>query len=578
MARTTPVNSGYNIINGTATGSNKAYVDCWLEWKILNQSVSANTSTVRVLLYAACTRSSTTAWTVAEKYGYVGYDGGNKQYRSTTYNFANYAVNCFGDYTYTISHDSDGTKTVTLEGAWSTSHSTYISGGSVSGSVALTTIDRESTIKASDADIGADSTITVIRRNKGFTHSIAYTFGNLNGYLNSDGDPVDAEIKFTAESLLFSLPESFYDQIPDSQYGIVTLTCKTYSGSTQIGSDQTCTFKAKTYEAECAPEVTGTAVDVNPETLALTGDENYLVRYMSEVHCTITAEAKNGATISQRKIADTVVKGSTLTIYEPQSANIHFEATDSRGYSEEDVVPMHLIPYVMLSISKADIKRTDPTSGNARLELAGKCYSGSFGAVNNVVSAVYCIGGEENEIELTINGSDYSASVDIHDLDYQQSHTIEIVVSDLLTSDEKFVVVGKGIPVFDWGEADFQFHVPVTGDFLGSFRGDLYGTLQGVTIRTVYVSDSTQLRIQTKYQQFQESTTGRQSIFLFGSDNGAPVHGLITVWGNGNDPGWSGTDGISVSLGVDGQVTVNLPLLAWDTFTLLSAEPFTIVL
>ena len=149
MARTTPVNSGYTIINGTTTGSNGAYVDTWIEYKVLAQSVQNNTSTVRVVLYSQSTVSSSTRWDVAENFGYVGYNNGNRQYLSTTYDFSNNRVNKFGDYTFTIGHDSNGSKTITMQGAWNTSHSSYISGGSVSALVTLPVIPRYATVNQS---------------------------------------------------------------------------------------------------------------------------------------------------------------------------------------------------------------------------------------------------------------------------------------------------------------------------------------------------------------------------------------------------------------------------------------------
>ena len=146
MARTTPVNSGYTIINGSTTGTNGSKVDTWIEYKVLAQSAQNNTSTIRVVLYSQSTVSSSTKWEIAENFGYVGYNNANKQYLSTTYDFSDNKINKFGDYTFTISHNADGTKTITLQGAWSTSHSTYISGGSVSASVALPAIPRYATV------------------------------------------------------------------------------------------------------------------------------------------------------------------------------------------------------------------------------------------------------------------------------------------------------------------------------------------------------------------------------------------------------------------------------------------------
>lgn len=177
MARTTPVNSGYTIINGTAEGTNQAYVDCWLEYMVISQSVIDNTSTVRVLLYAVCNKSSTTRWSPAEEFGYVGYDGGNQQYRNTTYDFSGNQINCFGDYTFTIDHNDDGTRAVVLEGSWST-HSTYISGGSASGEVALPTIARASTITGvEDVILGNKCSVKWMPKAVGFRYRLEFTIG-----------------------------------------------------------------------------------------------------------------------------------------------------------------------------------------------------------------------------------------------------------------------------------------------------------------------------------------------------------------------------------------------------------------
>lgn len=561
MARTTPVNTGYNIIHGTATGSDQAYVDCWLEWKILRQSISANTSTVRVVLYSACTKSSTTQWNVPEKYGYVGYDGANRHYRSTTYNFANHQVNCFGDHTFTVSHDSDGSKAITLEGAWRTAHATDISGGRAAGVVELPHIGRESTIRATDANIGSESTVTVIRQNKSFTHSIAYRFGKLSGYLDAVGNPVSAETKITEETLSFTLPEAFYHQIPNSHRGVVELTCRTYYGSTRIGQDHTCLFLAKADPQDCAPVVTGTAADCNPVTLALTGDETCLVRYMSRVRCEITVQPKNGAQITRKTVAGAQVTEDTHIIEQPQSGTVEFAAVDSRGYTTVLPVQLQLIPYVPLSVSKAELKRTAPAGDEARLVLAGKCFAGSFGeTVNSITAQFSADGGAYQPIELTVDGENYSAAVELEGLDHQRSHKIQLVVSDLLGSVSKTLTLSKGVPVFDWGETDFQFHVPVTGNFRGAF--------DGMYIRTVRLSDANTLTVQ------RGTASTRQSVFLFGSANAVPVFGVAVLHADGTGI-WSGTEGVSV-IGTGSGFGITFPAAAYDWFTLVSAEPFSI--
>jgi hypothetical protein len=146
MARTTPVNQGYLIINGTTTGAQGSVVDTWIEYKILSQSSTDNTSLLHVLLYSQSRSNSSVKWEYPERFGYVGYDDLNREYYITNYDFSNSRINCFADHVYTVQHDSDGRKTIVLQGAWSTSHSDEISGGSASGTVYFPQIQRPASV------------------------------------------------------------------------------------------------------------------------------------------------------------------------------------------------------------------------------------------------------------------------------------------------------------------------------------------------------------------------------------------------------------------------------------------------
>jgi hypothetical protein len=144
MTITKPVNSGYSVILGSTTGSNGSKVDTWLEYKVLSQSIELNQSTVRVILYSQATFDSSTAHTVTRQFGYVKIDSNQQDYTMTGgYDFDNYKLNKFADYTFTVSHNSNGTKTVAMSGAWSDSGwSSFINGGSASASVTLPTIPQ----------------------------------------------------------------------------------------------------------------------------------------------------------------------------------------------------------------------------------------------------------------------------------------------------------------------------------------------------------------------------------------------------------------------------------------------------
>ena len=374
-------------------------------------------------------------------------------------------------YDMTVVHDSDGTfldKSVSCGVLIDTTFSSsgYIGTVTADGTMTLATIPRASTIGATDANIGAVSMIAVNRKSASFTHSIQFGFGDLTGYVTESGGVSSTEVMFSATSIPWTIPTSFYTQIPSAKAGRGGLTIRTYSGTAQIGSGQSCTFVATAAEANCKPTVSGTVVDSNDVTKALTGDERKLVQYCSTALCTITATAKNSATISSKSIAGSAVSGNTRSIPNVESSDVALSATDSRGYSSSATVKATMIPYVKLT-NNATGTRTDPTSGNAALNLKGNYYNGSFGAVNNTLEVKYRIGsGGYISVTPTISGNTYSASIPLTGLDYTQAYDYEVVVSDKLATVSKPVTIGKGVPVFDWGESDMNINVPLTVPFI----------------------------------------------------------------------------------------------------------------
>lgn len=363
--------------------------------------------------------------------------------------------------TVRVYHQDDGTLTVTISATGSISGSTLTS-TTIAQSVTLDTIARASLISAADANIGSRTTVVVTRRSGSFTHTVAYQFGALTGYLDAAGEPVEQPVRLSDTVLNFRLPESFYAQIPDAPSGVCTLTCTTYAGDDVIGQSQRATFTATASPALCAPTVTGSVHDGNPVTAALTGDDTHLVRYASTAHCQITASARNGASIVSRRIGGVAVEGDTLDIAQPAFDALRFEATDSRGYTTAISVPVTLIPYVQLT-NNATVQRTDPTSGNVLLTLQGSCWNGDFGATENPLSVEYAVEGETSwQDQLTITPEHtYLHTVSLSGLDYTRSYRLTVTVFDGVTSQTTTLTVQKGIPVFDWGENDFRFNVPV---------------------------------------------------------------------------------------------------------------------
>lgn len=470
----------------------------------------------------------------------------------------------------TVAHNADGSFSLSVKGTTSAISNSYAPPAlTVSGTVTLTAIPRASTVAATDANIGAKSTVVISRKSDNFTHSVAYKFGTLTGFITAAGGTASEETKFSATTVNFTIPDSFYAQIPNAASGTCTLTVKTYSGTAQVGDAKTDTFTVTAAKTLCAPTVSGTVEDTNEATLLLTGDKSKLVRYQSTALCTITAAAKNSASIVQKKIGGTVVTGSTRTIEKVELESIVFYAKDSRGYTAQTVPDTYtVIPYVDLT-ANVTAKRTDPTSGNAQLSVSGKWFNGSFGAVDNGLTVSCSVnGGDPVTLEPVAEGNTYTAAAELTGLDYLSAHTIQVTVTDAVQTVTKTVTVNKGIPVFDWGESDFQFHVPVKGTSFNSMR-----------MKRLYVSGTASFYIKTKFDEWVTSDSGqynynRQAIFMFGMDNWNPVYGIITV-ANGGRLLWTGnSEDVTLSKEDGGYVKVTFAATCFDYLAFLSAEDF----
>lgn len=469
--------------------------------------------------------------------------------------------------TLDIPHNNDGSKSLACSASFATG--TGVGTVTASATKKLTQIPRESTIGATDANIGATAVISLSRKNAAYTHSIAYSFGDLKGYLaDASGVLSDTEVKMSATSLSFPIPESFYAQIPDAISGICKLTVKTYSGNTQIGAEKSCTFTVTAPAASCCPEVSGTVEDINEATVALTGNGEKLVRGMSTAQCTIAAQAKNGASLKSKSISGMPAEENTVTIDGVESGNICFSATDSRGYTGTFVKSVEMVEYVFLTCS-AEAMRTNPTDGKAVLTLSGNYFNSSFGAEDNDLQLEYQVGsGKIESVVRKIEGNRYFITVNLLEMDYRTSHTLIVTVRDKLMSLTKEVTLEKGIPVFDWGEQDFTFNVPV----------NLEGGAKGVYMGGKYVEGVNLLSIQSELGCFDGTGKGRQTFFITGCASGLPVHGLVGVCLENGNTFISGT-GISAAASdiEKGQVNIVFDDTPWDSFTVISNKPFQFV-
>lgn len=366
----------------------------------------------------------------------------------------------------TIPHNADGTKTLSVSASYtpssSASYMPYYK--SLSGSMALTTIPRASSVTATDANVESATSINISRASTNFTHSLSYSFEGLTGTIATG----------VATSYGWTIPTSFYDKLTDKLSATCTITCKTYSGSTLIGT-KTTTCKISVDTEKNTPDVSATIVDTNTSATALTGSNDKLIKYVSNPKVTITSSAKNGATIKSEKVV--CGDGKTLTgdgtLEKVESGVFTVSATDGRGITGSEKYTLDIVEYIKLTLN-ATFYRPAPTTGEVALVFNGNYFNDSFGTTNNTLNVKYRYREKGTEtwssytaLTAVKSGNTYSNGSNPISLgtkfDYQKAYEFEIIATDKIGSvqKEEHHVVAKGKTVFDWGENDFQHNTVV---------------------------------------------------------------------------------------------------------------------
>lgn len=307
-----------------------------------------------------------------------------------------------------------------------------------------------SRVACASFNIGTNTPITITKDKSSYTHTLTWKFGSATGTIAT---------KTTQTSIVWTPPAAtLYAQIPNAVRGYGTITCQTYDGNTLIGTT-TAGFYASVVKEDNKPTLAATIVDTNATTIALTGDSKKLIGFMSKPKVTLTATAKNSATIKSRFIhsfgSGLTSDTSPYTFSTVYSDEFICRATDSRGYVTEETYNVPYVDYMPCHFdSIPTIKRTETTSTTAILSIKGYCFNGSFGAASNTLALKYRYktgtGSYGNYVTITPTwNSDgtFSASVNVPNLSLSETYTFEVIVQDKLTSfgDGEEILLAQGI-------------------------------------------------------------------------------------------------------------------------------------
>lgn len=250
-----------------------------------------------------------------------------------------------------------------------------------SDTVQQTTYDYPYITSSNDFNIGDNISLNIYNP-LGRWYTL-YFLGNDNSVICTSNRSTNggASVQNTSQEI-----ESQYASIPNSNVGNYRVRLVVSS----IGRDTTVNgarYFAK--ESECKPDVSAIFKDNKSSSIAQTGNENIIVKGVSNMLVTVNGTPKHSASISSYSIVCDDGQRATnqvSTIIRPMSPIVKITVTDSRSFSNSVVYNLETLNqwlnYTILAYtSDIDVKRSEQLSDQVILNLQGNFFNDVIGQV-----------------------------------------------------------------------------------------------------------------------------------------------------------------------------------------------------
>ena len=515
--------------NLTRTGATSSYVSFKCYWSS-TPDVSGNYSTVTVNVVASKGSGSTSnTWGTHNTSATVN---GETQNAGGSFTLSPGGSVTLLSKSYIVPHNNDGSKTITI----SANVGGDVMWGNGSATVQLDTIPRHASITAAP-NFNDEENPTI-----NYSNPAGDAITSIQACIaNSDGTVVYAayrDIPKNGSSYTFELTDKEREALIKASLTSNTIPVKFYVTSVIGGVTDRSTLDKTLTIINATPELTISAKDVGAASKLLTGDENKIIKGFNYVLSSMSSKLKKGATIKSQ----TITNGSQTLIGEAggtasmeggfnnvESNTFIFGLTDSRGNTVNRYITLEMIDYINLT---CNLDTKNPTAdGDMVLKISGNYFNGNFGATNNTLAVAFRY--KENDGAYsdwivaepipTISGNTYETTVNLTGLNYRSRYTFQARAIDKINtggilSNEKKV---KTIPVYDWGENDFNFNVTVT--FEGKSLIDLIYPVGSIYMSVTYFDPATIFggtweRIMDKF------LLGSGAIYASGQEGGEATH------------------------------------------------------
>lgn len=466
----------------TRTGSTSSFASFKVDWSSYSNGSAANSSTVNVDVWVIKAANST-----ADTYGNHSTDvsvsgGGTKNANGSFRVKPNSSTLLFRN-SFTVPHGEDGSRKTTI--------SVNIGGNVIwangSQEVTLDTIPRAGTIIEAPNFTDEDNPTIKYSNPAGNSATIQACITDTNGNVQY---AKYRNISSTGTEYTFNLTDAerqaLINAVPNGTNEIyVRFYVKTIINNATVGTPKELQRKFTVINTE--PEISSVVKDIGSYSVGtLTKDELTMIKGFNHMHATMSVKLKKGATIVKQTIQNgtTIVEGSAAEFPSSEDNRFIFTVTDTFGNTVSEESYITLTEYVKLT---CNVVANNPTAdGDMAFKINGNYFNDKFSnvGVNNTLTVQWRYKENNDEygewipVTPVLTGNTYSIIVNLQSLNYKSTYTIQAKAMDMIdtggvTSPERLV---RAIPVFNWGEDNFDIQVPLTVDkIVGNdvFRGPL---------------------------------------------------------------------------------------------------------
>ncbi len=497
------------------------------DWSLKSQSIVNNQSVISWTLKGAGIKSG--YWYMAGPFKCTV--NGTVVYQSNT-RIKLYTGTVVASGELAIGHDTNGSKSFSAYAECAIYVTSVNCKGS--GSWSLPDIGRASQPSLNtwpnnspDFNIGDTIVVHMNRKSTVFTHTVVLKLGS---YSYTIGTGVTDNITLDTDMIASNL----YAQMPNNNSMTGEIAVTTYSGSTVIGTSS-CAIIAHVVNSN--PTLDASYEDSNSATVAITGDNQYIIRNNSTLKISVSnAQALNSATL---KTLTAVVNGNAYTGTLKGSTGVINVGVVNVSYDTEVTVKI-VDSRGNVGQKKITVLVYDWSLPSAIIKLNRKSNYYSESVLN--VNANYASIGGKNTVTIRyrtkkVSDSSYGSYATIQNntdtnftADNEYEWNVQIEVSDRIGKTTYNLILPKGIPVtyidikkYSFGVNCFPKHdksLEVNGVCISG--NVLYNSASG-TAGTVTLSDSAEnyTYLEIFYRSSGDNACGSVKVF---SPNGKLVH------------------------------------------------------